>query len=175
MLPTVTVIGASGIGLPSSSTNLPVMFTSVPTGVSSTGSIVNVTSSFPAMILSTTGSASTVSLPAVTVTLFTPGTTSSIGTVNVPFSSVVVGIVSLFTVTFTGKLGIGLPSSSVTLPVMFPGWFGVLFSGSVTSMLAFIFSTLAIDDSCAPLYVSSPRYSALTSLGPSLSVGKVAR
>ena len=140
----VTSTFAFGNALPVSSTSLPVISTSSGMVVSLTGSSVIVVSTLLVTNLSSTGSASTVSLPAVTVTLFTPGTTSSIGTVNVPFSSVVVGIVSLFTVTFTGKLGIGLPSSSVTLPVMFPGLIGVLFVGTSTFMIASCLTTFMV-------------------------------
>ena len=80
----------------------------------------------------------------------------------------------LFTVTFTGTPGNGLPSSSVTLPVMFPGWFGVLFSGTSTSIFALTFSTFNVSSALAGLYLSFPGYSTVTGIVPTVSVGTVA-
>ena len=60
---------------------------------------------------------------------------------NEPSSFVVVSTVWPLTVTLTGRLAIGLPSSSRTLPVMFTLSVGVAFSGTSTLILA---STLTI-------------------------------
>ena len=106
--------------------------------------------------------------------LFVPTTTLSTGTVNLPFSSVVVEYTLPLTVTLTGVFGTAFPSWLVKVPFMLVGSPTTASVGNSRLKVPLLGSTFALASSLALSYFSFPAYSTLTSFVPTLSVGKVA-
>ena len=107
---TVIVTTESLIGFPRSSVNFPVIVTLSPILASLIGSIVRILFCLSALNVSSTSFTVIFSFPALTLMLFVPATTLSTGTVNFPFSSVVVEYTLPLTVTLTGVFGTAFPS-----------------------------------------------------------------